>query len=176
MIATLGDFDVSRMPGCGEYAGGEIVIQVRSGVPFGDVETFAQSVNAIELVGADDGVDFRDVGANIVAIALDQATSNHEATGFASFLIFGHLKDGVDGFLLCGIDEAAGVDYDDVGVGGFGRKLVTVLDELAHHDLSVDEVFRAAETYKTDLQFWGNSERATVSPRIAGFNKRTQAS
>jgi hypothetical protein len=29
---------------------------------------------------------------------------------------------------------------------------VSIYNELAHHNLAIDEVFRAAETYKSDFQ------------------------
>jgi hypothetical protein len=51
-----------------------------------------------------------------------------------------------------GIDEAAGVDHQDVSLIGMRRELVTVGDELAHHDLAIDQVFGAAQTDETDFQ------------------------
>jgi hypothetical protein len=59
--------------------------------------------------------------------------------------VLDHLEDGVDGLLLGGVDEAAGVDDDDLGVFGAGGQLGSVVVEQAHHDLRVDEVFGAAE-------------------------------
>jgi hypothetical protein len=59
--------------------------------------------------------------------------------------VLDHLEDGVDGLLLGGVDEAAGVDDDDLGVFGSGCELGSVVVEQAHHDLGVDEVFGAAE-------------------------------
>jgi len=56
-----------------------------------------------------------------------------------------HFEDGVDGLLLGGIDEGAGVDDEDFGVfeavGEAGAGAV----EQAHHDFAVDEVLGAAE-------------------------------
>jgi hypothetical protein len=59
--------------------------------------------------------------------------------------VLDHLEDGVDGLLLGGVDEAAGVDDDDLGVFGARGELGSVVVEEAHHDLGVDEVFGAAE-------------------------------
>ena len=56
-----------------------------------------------------------------------------------------HLEDGVDGLLLGGVDEAAGVDDEDLGVFGAGGELGAAAMEQAHHDLGVDEVLGAAE-------------------------------
>src|SRR5580704_15336989 len=63
-----------------------------------------------------------------------------------------HRDNGVDRFQLRGIDEAAGVDDQDVGIAGMLRKLMAAGDQVAHNYLGVDEVFGAAETYKTDFQ------------------------
>ena len=103
--------------------------------------------DGFELAGAYDGVDFGDVLADFVAVALDEAAGYDEALGAASVgdLVLDHLEDGVDGFLLGGVDEAAGVDDEDVGVFGAGGELGSSAMEQAHHDLGVDEVLGAAE-------------------------------
>ena len=38
--------------------------------------------------------------------------------------VVGHFQDSVDGFLLGGVDEAAGVDDEDVGLVGMGGELM----------------------------------------------------
>jgi hypothetical protein len=78
--------------------------------------------DGFEFAGADDGVDFGDVGADLVAVALDEAAGDDEALGAAAVgdLVLHHLEDGVDGLLLGGVDEGAGVDDEDVGVFGAG--------------------------------------------------------
>ena len=111
---------------------------------------------AVEAGGFEDGfelacayycVDFGDVGADLVAIALDQAAGYDETLGAAAvgYFVLDHLEDGVDGFLFGAVDEGAGVDDEDVGVFGAGRELGAAAMEQAHHDLGVDEVFGAAE-------------------------------
>ena len=103
--------------------------------------------DGFEFSGADYGVYFGDVFLNFVAVALDEAAGYDDALGFAAvlLLVLDHLEDGVDGLLLGGVDEAAGVDDDDLGVFGAGGELGSVVVEEAHHDLGVDEVFGAAE-------------------------------
>ena len=55
-----------------------------------------------------------------------------------------HFEDGVDGLLLGGIDEGAGVDDEDFGVfRGVGEARAGAVEQ-AHHDFRVDEVFGAA--------------------------------
>jgi hypothetical protein len=66
--------------------------------------------------------------------------------------VLSHLQNRVDGFLFGGIDEAAGVDHQNVGLFGIVRELVTPFHQMAHHDLGIDKVFRAAETYKAYFQ------------------------
>ena len=63
-----------------------------------------------------------------------------------------HLEDGVDGLLLGGIDEAACIDHEDLGVFGARSELGAAAMQQAHHDLGVDEVLGAAERDKTDLR------------------------
>ena len=103
--------------------------------------------DGFELAGAYYGVDFRDVGADFIAVALNEAAGDDEALGAAAVgdLVLNHLEDGVDGFLLGGVDEGAGVDDEDVGVFGAGGKLGASAMEQAHHDLGINEVLGAAE-------------------------------
>ena len=53
------------------------------------------------------------------------------------------------GFLLGSIDEAAGVDDEDLGLLGAGGQARAGAVEKAHHDLGIDEVFGAAEGDKS---------------------------
>ena len=103
------------------------------------------SEDGFELAGAYDCVYFGDVFLDLVAVTLDQAAGYDESLGFAAvlLLVLDHLEDGVDGLLLGGVDEAAGVDDEDFGVFGVGGELAAGVVEQAHHDLGVDEVFGA---------------------------------
>jgi hypothetical protein len=56
-----------------------------------------------------------------------------------------HFEDGVDRFLLRVVDEGAGVDDDDVGVGGVRRDLVPSLLGVAQHDFAIDEILGTTE-------------------------------
>jgi hypothetical protein len=58
--------------------------------------------------------------------------------------VAGHFEDGVYGFLLGVVNEAAGVDNEDIGFIGMGGETGAGTVEQAHHDLGVDEVFGAA--------------------------------
>jgi hypothetical protein len=52
-----------------------------------------------------------------------------------------------------GLDEAAGVDDDDIGAVGFGDERVAVLRELAEHAFGIDEIFRTAEADESESGF-----------------------
>ena len=103
--------------------------------------------NGFEFACADYGIYFGDVLPDLVAVALDEAAGYDDAACLAAvlLLVLDHLEDGVDGLLLGGVDEAAGVDDDDLGVFGSGGEFGAVVVEQAHHDLGVDEVLGATE-------------------------------
>ena len=134
-------------------AGGAADERLREDVEGGVVVCVAGASEArggedgFEFTGADYGVYFGDVLLDFVAVALDEAAGDDDTLGLSAvlLLVLDHLEDGVDGLLLGGVDEAAGVDDDDLGVFGSGREFGTVVMEQAHHDLGVDEVFGAAE-------------------------------
>ena len=152
MIAALGYLDVGGMPRRSEHARGQIMIEIRRGGKLTGHQTFAERGDFFELVGADDRIHFRNVLLNISAIPLDQAARDDETLRFAGFLVLGHFEDGIDRFLLSGVDEAAGVDDNDVGLRGLRSQLMATRNELAHHDFAIDEIFWAAETYKSNFQ------------------------
>ena len=106
--------------------------------------------DGFELSGSHDGVDFRDVFLDLVAIALDKAASDDEFFCAAAGFVTRHLKDGRNGFLLSGVNEGTGVDDEDFGVFGAGGEACTCAVEEAHHDLGVNEVFGAAERDEAD--------------------------
>ncbi len=54
----------------------------------------------VEFVGADERVHFRHFLADVAAIALHQAAGDDQLLRAADLLVFGHLEDGVDRFLL----------------------------------------------------------------------------
>jgi hypothetical protein len=122
---------------------GGVVVRLTAGRKPGGGE------DGFEFSGADYSVYFGDVLLDLVAVALDETAGDDDALGFSSVgaadFVLDHLEDSVDGLLLGGVDEAAGVDDDDLGVFGSGGEFGSVVMEEAHHDLGVDEVFGAAE-------------------------------
>src|SRR5665213_4620010 len=100
MIAALRDLYVSGVARGGEDALSEIVIQVRRGREIFWSDTFAKSGYFFEFVRAYNRVDIGNVFLNVVAEALDQTAGDDQPLSLAGSLILGHLKNGVDGFLL----------------------------------------------------------------------------
>ncbi len=92
------------------------------------IHAFTQGGDAIELVGAEDGIDFRDIFPDLIAIALHQATGDNEPLRAAGLLVFGHFKDRIDGFLFGRINEAASIDDDHVRFGRLGSELMAFGD------------------------------------------------
>jgi hypothetical protein len=83
--------------------------------------------------------------------ALDEASGDDQATGFAAGFVAGHFEDGIDGFLLGAGDEGAGIDDNDIGGIGVGSEFGSGLGEHTHHDLAIDEVFGATEAHESYL-------------------------
>ena len=105
----------------------------------------------LEFVGAEDGVDFRDLLPQFIAVALDQAACHDQAASPADTLVLGSLEDRIDRLLLGRFDEAAGVDDQCLGLAGILRQLVPAGLEQPHHDLAVNQVLRAAQANESDL-------------------------
>jgi hypothetical protein len=47
-------------------------------------------------------------------------------------------------------------------------------DELAHHDLAIDQIFRTAETYKADFQVGFLRENAAEEPAVLKLQDNTR--
>ncbi len=109
--------------------------------------------DVFEFAGADDGVHLGDVLLDLGAIALDETAGDDEFLRAASGggLVLRHFEDGIDRFLFGGVDEGAGVDDDDVGIGGIGGDLGAGAVEQAHHDFAIDQVLGAAEGDESDF-------------------------
>ena len=100
--------------------------------------------NGFEFAGADYGIDFRNVLDDFVAVAFDEASGDDQLLRRAGGFEARHFEDGVDGLLLGGVDEAAGVDDEDLGIFGACSQARAGAVQQPHHDFGVDEVFGAA--------------------------------
>ena len=97
------------------------------------------------FAGSEHRIDFRNLRAQLVAIALGQAAGDDQSLAGAGLLVLGHLEDRVDRLLLGFVDERAGVDDEHVGVGGIAGELMPLFLGEPEHHLGVDEVLGAAE-------------------------------
>jgi hypothetical protein len=152
MIAALRYLDVCGMSRSGEHARSEVMVEVGLGGKIPGRQTFAERGDFFKLVGAENRVDFRNGLLNVRAIPFYQTARHNQPLRFAGFLVLSHLEDGIHRLLLGGIDKAARIDYNDIGLRRLRSQFMATRDELAHHDFAIDEIFRAAETYKSNFQ------------------------
>jgi hypothetical protein len=88
---------------------------------------------------------------------LDEIFLGTEAAGDDHLAVLGErLADRVERFLLRGVDEAAGVDDDEVGAAVRLRGLVAFGAQLGEDALGIDERLRTAERDETDFRAFGN--------------------
>ena len=66
---------------------------------------------------AEHGVDFRNLFAQLVTIALAEAAGDDQALAGAGFLELGELENRVDRLFLRRIDERAGIHDQHIGLG-----------------------------------------------------------
>ncbi len=106
-----------------------------------------------DLVEADECIDFGHLACEFLGKTLRHAAAHDQllAGFFAQAALLVRVEDCVDGFLLRGVDERAGVDDEHVGLVGVGRDFHSVFQNAAEHDLGIDEVLRAAERDDADL-------------------------
>ena len=129
------------------------MIKIRfRGVRRASLNSLARLDDALELVGADQGIHLGHLLADIPAIALHQASGHDQPLGAPDLLILGHLQDGIHGLLLGGVDEAARVHHQHVGLVRVRSQLVTLGHELAHHHFAIHEVFGAPQADESDFQ------------------------
>ena len=80
-------------------------------------------------------------------ITLRHAASNDELlvllTGGG--LAIAHLVDGLEGFVLRGVDERAGINDHHIGIGGISGHGHASLREVPDHDFGIDQVLGATK-------------------------------
>jgi hypothetical protein len=77
---------------------------------------------------------------------LGDAAGDHEWL----FDFFGFDHHGDEG-ALGGVDNCAGVDEDEICLVDAINKMIAVLNKLAHHELAVGDVMRAAEGFHKNI-------------------------
>ena len=106
-----------------------------------------------DLVEADEGVHLGHLAREFLRKTLRHAAADDQfLPGFlAQAALLVRLEDRLDGFLLRGVDERAGVHDEHVGVFRICGDLHAALDHAAKHDLGIDQVLGAAEADDADF-------------------------
>ena len=120
---------------------------------------------------AEEEIHLRDFRLELLLVALDEAPHRHDRAHVAVRLERARLEDRVDGFFLRRLDEAAGVDHDDLGPLDAGKDPSPVSDEGGHQPLGVHGVLVAAQGHEADpeaVRGTRRSEPALVGPDISG--------
>ena len=98
-----------------------------------------------EFPSADDGINVWNIFLDLRAVAFYEAAGHDELLRSSGSLMLCHLKNCVDGFLLCRIDERTRIHNDDVGFIDASGDLGSSLIQKPHHDFAVDQVLRTAK-------------------------------
>ena len=147
-VAALGDLDISEVAGSRQAAA---ALHGQTGA----VARRADALPAQRLLdGGDDiavavkpgnGVDLRDLGGQLTAVALGQTAGDNDSPQTAGLLFAHSVENGGNGLLLGGIDKAAGVDDGAVGRRGIAADGVAGLLQRIGHAFGIDTVLVAAE-------------------------------
>ena len=112
------------------------------------------------VVEAEDRVGLGQRLGEVLAVALGQAADGHHGLRPAVLLEVGGLEQRVDRVLLGGLDEAAGVDQDGVGVLRVGDEHEAVGLEPAGELLGVDLVAGTAQGHHRHVEGGAGEGRA----------------
>ena len=147
VVAAVGNFHVGGVGGRGQHALGvkeAFAVADVAGAPsrLGLPHHFQQ---ARVVRHAHEAVHLGHFAVEVVDVALGEAAGDEQLFEPARLLVLRHLENGLDGFLLGRLDEAAGVDEDDLRLGGVGDDLVARLFERSEDHFAVHAVLGAAE-------------------------------
>ncbi len=106
-----------------------------------------------KIVHPDEQVDFREVLYELRAIALHQAAGHHQAHLRPGLLQAGQIQDGVHRLFTGRLDEAAGIDQEEIGGGRLPGDLPAGAGEAPQHDFRVHQVLGAAQGDGVDPVF-----------------------
>ena len=107
------------------------------------------------LARAEHGVDFGNLTAQLVTVALGQTPGHDQPPARAVLLVLRKLENGVDRLLLRGIDERACVDDEDVGGRRVTRQLVSRIAREPQHHLGIDKVLGTTKRNKAYFHVTG---------------------
>ena len=154
-VASLGDLQVSVVTGiCQDTFTNELVFVV-------GVELFEKPR---EVTRPEPCVDIGDLFFKVVLVTLRKAAGHIDFFDKSFFLRIDIAKDGVDGLLLCIVDEATRVDHDDGRIifSGLVHGVDAVSSQLGEQNLRVHLVFGTTQCNDVHLCF-------LISPGSHGF-------
>ena len=134
------------------------------------------------LVGADahHRVHLRHLAGNLALVAFGQAAGDDDFQRRVLLLVAAGQQDVLDGFLLGGLDKAAGIDDDGVRLGGVGDGLVAVGQQCVAEHVGIHLIFGAAQGYDGKFHRFGPCSdwvcQCQDSPASASPAKRSTAS
>ena len=150
--AALCDFEISGV-GRGQTAAAAVERRCGHIGHVGRLLTLERRVrrvyDVVVAAGAAENVDFGQLAAHFVRVALHQTAGHDQTLHAAGLLVLRGLEDGLDGFGLCRFDEAAGVDHADVRLAHILRDLPARVAHQGEHMLAVHQIFGAAERNKS---------------------------
>ncbi len=114
-----------------------------------------------DLIEANECIHLRHFLLELGGKALGHASADDQFLAGATFQAAGLMgfEDGLDGFLLGGVDESAGVDYEDIGFLGVAGNFHAAGKNAAEHHFGIHEVLGAAEADHADFGFFGGRRR-----------------
>ena len=115
----------------------------------------SRSQNRLQLARPDNRVYLGNILLDLIPIPLHQASGDHNPLGLAAGLVLHHLQNRVHRLLLGGVDKAARIDDNNLGVFRVRRQLRTVVVQHPHHHFGVDKILGAAERDEAHLRFSG---------------------
>ena len=149
VVAPLADLEIADVRGLAEvvaHAGVTRLARVQETVPDQPRHQARQVLEGEEVV------HLGQLGLELVAVARDEAADGDHRAAAAALLEARGLEQRLDGLALGGVDEAAGVDEDDVGGVEGGGDLRPVPDESRDEVLGIHRRLVAAERDDAELQ------------------------
>lgn len=133
LLHPVRDLDIGRVAGGGQNA--VHVFQVAEArVRLHDVRARGAGAHdlrdLVRFADAKEGVHLRQLRRELLGIALGEAPRDDERLAVLLFVLR-HLQDRVDGLLLGGLDEAAGIDDDGVRLFRVGFQLESLARQHA---------------------------------------------
>ena len=146
LIAPFGEFDI----GVVGRAGDDALRPVDKVDLFAETALFCrqQFVDFVIVPDAGEDVDFAELFAQLLLVAFAETAGHDQNRILLARRV--EVDNGIERFCLGRIDEAAGVDNDDVGFFAVGCQFVRF--EPSHHHFGIDQVFRASQ--RNDVQFF----------------------